>query len=86
MVDRLIHLLFGYYSAHRSETVKQAAAKLGITLHFIPQDLADEFQPLDRVDFGVLKVQAKRPFHSRFHLNPRERRTKSDAGADIITA
>jgi phosphate starvation-inducible protein PhoH len=52
--------------------VKQAAVKLGITLHFIPPDLTDEFQPLNRTVFGVLKVLARPLFGARFHLNPQE--------------
>jgi hypothetical protein len=68
-------LLLDCYSAHGSEPVKQAAAKLGISLHFIPPGLTDEFQPFDRVVFAVLKAQAKHFFHARFHLNPRQRRT-----------
>jgi folate-dependent tRNA-U54 methylase TrmFO/GidA len=62
--------------------VEQAAAKMGITIHFISSDPIDEFQPLNRAMFGVLKAQAKR----LFHLNSRERRTKQYVVADIITA
>jgi hypothetical protein len=54
-------------------------------LHSIPPGLTDEFQPLDRAVFGVLKAQAKRLFHARFHANPYGRRTKREAVADMIT-
>jgi hypothetical protein len=66
--------------------VKDAAARLGITLHFIPPGLTDEFQPLDRAVFGVLETQAKRLFHARFHLNPYERKRKQDSVADMACA
>jgi hypothetical protein len=81
-----IHLLLDCYSAHRTEAVKQAAAKLGIIPHFISLCLSDEFHALDRVVFGVLKAQAKRFFRVRFRLNPRERRAKQHIVADMATA
>jgi hypothetical protein len=81
-----IHLLLDCYSAHRIDAVKEAAARLGITLHFIPPGLTDEYQPLDRAVFGVVKAQLKCLFHARFHLNPYERRTKQDAVADMVSA
>jgi hypothetical protein len=81
-----IHLLLDSYSAHRTDDVKATVARLGTTLHYIPPGLKDEFQPLDRAVFGVLKAQAKRLFHARFHANPYGRRTKPEAVADMITA
>jgi hypothetical protein len=51
-----------------------------------PPGLTDEFQPLARAVFGVLKAQAKRLFHARFQANPYGRRTKPEAVADMITA
>jgi hypothetical protein len=61
MAEGPVHLLLDCYSANCTETMKQVAAKLGITLHFIPPSLTDEFQPLDRAVFGVLNAQAKTP-------------------------
>jgi hypothetical protein len=81
-----IHLLLDCYSAHRTDAVKEAAVRLGITLRFVPPGLTDKFQPLDRAVFGVLKAQAKRLFHARFHLNAYERRTKQDAVANMVNA
>jgi hypothetical protein len=62
------------------------SADLEITLHFIPPGLTDEFQPLDRIVFGVLKSHAKRLFHERFRLNPSARRTRKDAVSDMLSA
>jgi hypothetical protein len=61
-----IHLLLDSYSAHRPEAVKQAAVKLGTSLHCIPPSLADEFEPLNQALFEVLKAQAKRLFQQDF--------------------
>jgi hypothetical protein len=85
MGDGLIHLLLDSYSAHRTREVRATATGRGITLHFIPPGLTDEFQSRDRVLFGVLKSYAKRLFHERFRLNPNQRRTKGDAVSDILT-
>jgi hypothetical protein len=46
--------------------VKQAAAKLGITVQFIPLDLTDEYRLLYRAAFGVLKAQANHLFYACF--------------------
>jgi hypothetical protein len=81
-----IHLVLDCYSAHRTDAVKEAAARLGIPRHFIPPGLTDEFQPLDLAVFGVLKAQAKRLFHARFHLNPDERKKKQDSVGDMVSA
>jgi hypothetical protein len=84
MVGGAIQLFLDYYSAHRTEAVKQAAVKHGITLHFISPGLTDKFQRLDRAVFGVLKAQAKHFFRARFHLNLGKQGTKQHAVADLI--
>jgi hypothetical protein len=65
-----IHLLLNSYSAHPTNAVRETTANLGITSHFIPLELTDEFQPLARFIFGVWKAHARRPFHERFRVNP----------------
>jgi hypothetical protein len=70
---------------HRTDQIKAAAARLGVTLPDIPLAFTDEFQPLDRAVFGILKAQAKRLFHARFHVNSYGRGTKQEAIADMIT-
>jgi hypothetical protein len=82
----LVHPLLDVYSAYRTNAVRETAASLGITLHFISPSLTDEFQPLDRTVFGALKSHAKRLFHGRFRANPYQRRTETDAVADVLTA
>jgi hypothetical protein len=66
--------------------VKGVAVRLGLTLQYIPLGVTDEFQPLDRVAFGILKAQVKRLFHARFHANPYGRQKKQEAVEDVITA
>jgi hypothetical protein len=65
---------------------KATAARVGVTSHYVPPGLTDEFQPLDRTVFGVLKAQAKRSFHTRFHANPYGRGAKQEIVAEMITA
>jgi hypothetical protein len=86
MCDGPIHLFLDWYSVHHTEAMKQAAARLGITLHFIPSGLTDEIHPLDRVVLDMLKAQIEHLFRARFHLNPGERRTKQHSMANMITA
>jgi transposase-like protein len=81
-----LHLLLDSYSAHRTQNIKDTAARLGINLHFIPPGMTDQFQPLDRKVFGVLKASAKSLFFRRVNKNPDVKRTKSDAVQDLISA
>jgi predicted nucleotidyltransferase len=55
-------------------------------LLYIPPSLTEQRQPLDRAAFVVLKAQAKRLFHARFHVNLYGRRTKQETVAEMITA
>jgi hypothetical protein len=48
--------------------------------------MTDQFQPLDRKIFGVLKASAKSLFFRRVNKNPEARRTKIDAVQDLINA
>jgi hypothetical protein len=80
------HFLLDAYSARRTFAVRETAASLDITLHFISPSLTGEFQPLDRIEFGVLKSHAKGLFHERFSANPYQRRTKMDDVEDLLTA
>jgi hypothetical protein len=54
-----VDLLFDCYSAHRTDAVKEAAARLGIARHFIPAGLTDEFQRLDRPSLEFSKLRRK---------------------------
>jgi hypothetical protein len=79
-----LHLILDCYTAHRTEVIKRQAADQGITLHFVPPGLTDEFQPLDRKVFGVLKANARALFHTRMVNDPFANRTKIDAVQDMI--
>jgi hypothetical protein len=66
MGERPIHLLLDSYSAHKTAVVRETAARLGIRLYLMSPGLTVEFQPLDRIVFGVLKSHAKHLFHEKF--------------------
>jgi hypothetical protein len=79
-----IALVLDCYAAHRNDTVKVFARNLGIDLYFIPPGMTDEFQPLDRSVFGVVKSHAKRLFRGRYHDDPYAKRDKKIAVQDLI--
>jgi hypothetical protein len=81
-----LHLLLDSYSAHRTQNVKETAARLNIKLYYIPPGMTDAYQPLDRKIFGVLKGYAKRLFLRRMTTDPGGGRTKGDAVQDLIAA
>jgi hypothetical protein len=80
------HLLLDLYSTHRTNHIKQLAVQLGITLHFIPPGMTDQFQPLDRKVFGELKAIARRLFHEGLMNNPNKIRDKASAVQDLLCA
>ena len=79
-----IHLILDCYAAHRSEPVKEYAQLLNIILHFIPPGMTDEFQPLDRKIFGIVKAYAKRLY--RMRIKKTGKISKKDACQDMIQA
>jgi hypothetical protein len=81
-----IALVLDCYAAHRNALVKEFAANLGIDLYFIPPGMTDEFQPLDRSVFSVLKSHAKLFFRERYRLDPLEKRNKIIAVQDLIAS
>jgi hypothetical protein len=61
------------------------AEGLNIRLHFIPPGMTDEFQPLDRKVFGILKAYGKLLF-LRQTTTFVGRRTKQNAVQDLMAA
>ena len=57
-----LHLLLDLHSSHHGTKIQNLAAELNITLHYIPAEQTDKYQPLDRKIFGPLKATAR-------HLN-----------------
>ena len=51
-------LILDQYASHISENTKAAAKKYNVKLVYIPVSSTDEFQPLDKYIFGILKSQA----------------------------
>jgi hypothetical protein len=54
---RDIHLILDRYATHLCDDVVALADELGIVLHFIPPEVTDLLQPLDRSVFGALKAE-----------------------------
>lgn len=61
----ILHVLWDLYASHKSEIVKSTAKDLEIGLSFIPAGQTDEWQPLDRRIFGILKSQACSQFDNQ---------------------
>jgi hypothetical protein len=79
-----IHLLLDIYLVHVQEAAKEFATQLGITLHFIPAGLTDQFEPLDRRVFGCLKSSARSWFVRRPRDQRRDKVTKLEAVEVLI--
>ena len=56
------HILWDLHASHKAEDVKSKAAELEVGLTFIPAGQTDEWQPLDRRIFGILKSRARAMF------------------------
>jgi hypothetical protein len=80
-----LHVLLDCYNAHRTAGVRATAEKLTIRLHCLPLGLTDEFQPLDRKVFGILKAYGKMLFLRRLTTFV-GRRTKQNAVQDLMAA
>ena len=80
-----IHLVLDCYKTHKSEVTRNLANFLKISLHFIPPGMTDEFQPLDRKIFGIVKAYAKNLYRQRIK-NGIDNITKSGACQDMIKA
>jgi hypothetical protein len=81
-----IALVLDSYAAHRTWDAKQTTAELGIDLHFIFPGLTDQFLPLERSVFAILKAHIKKLFHDRVSEDPFLVRSKQEAIADLIAA
>lgn len=84
--DEPIYLLLDCYSVHRCDEVRQLAESLFIELIFIPPGLTDEFQPLDRAVFGVMKQHFRRLWRKQYRDNPEERFSKAKAIELLVPA
>lgn len=54
--NKEIHVILDLYKAHNNDEIKEAAASLEITLHFIPAGFTEKFQPLDAMIFAIIKA------------------------------
>jgi hypothetical protein len=57
--DGQVVLIWDVHAAHRDAVVKANSTELKIPWIYIPSEMRDKFQPLDRRIFGRLKVKAK---------------------------
>ena len=81
-----VHMILDVYAAHRTESVKQFAEALNITLYFIPPGCTDLVQPLDVKVFGALKATAKFYFRQRYQGAASPKVTSKEAVENLIRA
>jgi hypothetical protein len=81
-----IWVVLDSYSVHRSAATKEYAAAIGINLLFIPPGMTDEFQPLDRYVFGVMKSNCRRTYRLFVQANPGAIVDQQMAAAFLIRA
>jgi hypothetical protein len=62
------------YSAHRHELVKEYAAELKIDLIYVPANGTGDYQPLDRIIFGI----AKQKINQKRRLDPMPNATNEE--------
>ena len=79
-----LHLLLDLHSSHRGDQIHLLAAKLNITLHYIPAGQTDKYQPLDRKIFGPLKATARHLISIKLSENMEDKITKKDAVSNLI--
>lgn len=61
----MVNVVWDLHASHRSEEVKAKASELEIGLTYIPAGQTDEWQPLDRRIFGILKARACSQFDAQ---------------------
>jgi hypothetical protein len=81
-----IWVILDCYSVHRQRGTKDYAASIGIQLLFIPPGMTDEFQPLDRYVFGVMKSNCRRSYRRFCQENPEAVMNQQIAAAFLIRA
>ena len=84
--DEPVYLLLDLYSVHRSEEIKQLAESLMIRLIFIPPGMTDQYQPLDRRVFGVLKQYMRLLWRREYMTDPSQRFSKRKAVQLLVPA
>ena len=84
--DEPVYLLLDLYSVHRSEEIKQLAESLMIRLIFIPPGMTDQYQPLDRRVFGVLKQYMRLLWRREYMTDPCQRFSKRKAVQLLVPA
>ena len=60
-----LYLILDVYLSHRTEDVNNFSVWLNMEHIFVPAEMTNEFQPLDRAVFGCLKAYAKGFFRNR---------------------
>lgn len=84
--DEQVYLVLDCYSVHRSDDIRKLAESLSIELLFIPPGLTDEYQPLDRAVFGVMKQHFRHLWRKQYVQNPEERFTRAKAVELLVPA
>jgi hypothetical protein len=75
--EKPIHLLMDCYKVHLDRQIRaDADSMFQIQFHFIPAGLTDEWQPLDRAVFAVVKAISRRLYREEMALQMFERVNK----------
>ena len=81
-----IYLILDVYPVHKEEKIKLLACELKIELIYIPPGLTDEYQPLDRRVFGVMKQVLRKLWREAYIYDSSLKFTKKKAMEFLIPA
>lgn len=84
--DQKVYLILDTYSSHRTQSAREMAEGLNISLIFVPPGMTDCCQPLDLRVFGALKSIAKAAIYRKMTENPGCRIGMLDAVRILISS
>ena len=84
MKGRKCALVLDRYASHVSDNTQTVADSLGISLIYIPTSATDEYQPLDKRVFGILKSMASAEFDDKV-FEDQNAYTKKEAADLFVT-
>ena len=84
--DETVYLLLDCYTVHKTDEIRDLAHALDIELIYIPPGLTDEYQPLDRAVFGVMKQHFRYLWRKQYEADPSQRFSRAKAVQLLIPA
>lgn len=84
--DQKVYLVLDTYGSHRTQSAREMAEALNISLIFVPPGMTDRCQPLDLRVFGALKSIAKAAIYRKLADNPGCRIGMLDAVRILISS